>query len=332
MNSNPIDAGAAQEKNTLTSLNDYCLIEIFQHLNLVEVARLSATCQRLQEFATEFVFPKMAKKVTLLFKQKAVYYMEENAIDMMNVTQFFESFGGFVEQLIVRKVYTDRYYVDLAFKNTLLLCPNLKSLHIENVSFTRDDLDTLSYVAASLNELEINDCYGITDDWSGSLERFSKLEHLTVKYLDKITTAFFKKTSNLSTLSITALEELEGTDWETILEQNGKNLKRFELCGAISRDPTLNFDKLPKLETLDLQTLSVQLADSLKKLPHLRSVTIHSAQFNQNNANTLFRKINELGTIENLAIFDILFYSSEGVNAPPLVFNELRSFQADYVS
>lgn len=52
----------------------------------------------------------------------------------MDVAEFFDGFGSFVEQLIFKTLIYVPFSVDLAFKTNLILCPNLNSM--ENVIFS----------------------------------------------------------------------------------------------------------------------------------------------------------------------------------------------------
>lgn len=229
MNTEPNDAGAGQSNVVCSTvnyaklelLNDDCLREICKHLDIVEVAQLSATCMRLQEFANDCVFPKLAKKVTLQLKKKACMSEKEFAIEMVRVTQLFESFGGFVEQLAVESFYNNCVEFDAVrstFEKTMLLCPNLNSLHMESISFTTDAVGTLNNVPISLKELKIMDCKGITDAWSDSFQRFPKLEYLHLSKLYEMSIDFFKNITNLSVLIMEDVR-LKETDLEQILDR-----------------------------------------------------------------------------------------------------------------
>lgn len=197
----------------------------------------------------------MAKKITIIFTDTENITIDECSIDMMGLANLFEIFGGFVEQVKVYSehaiVYTREDNIRHGLKNTLFLCKCLKSLYMQKVNLT--GADTLHHVTRSLTELEILSCVWITDDWSASLQRFPKLEHLTLKNFEIITADSFESVANLSTL-ILDLEELVENDLKIILQRYAESLKQLELGGhPVPYDydlVPLNFSKLPNLEYL----------------------------------------------------------------------------------
>lgn len=304
---------------TLDSINDYCLLHIFQKLDIIEAANLAETCKRLKDLANEFVFPKIARHVFIRFVQLST-------MKLRDLEKPFEIFGSFVEKLNFTLALPIRpYYIESEIRKILDFCPNLTSLGMREISFTTSDIDILNHVATGLKELKLEECHGITNDWSAALQRFPKLEHITWTGEDKGANFFKNKIVPSLAIGLMNQENVKG-----IVDHNAsiKQLKLIHLSGTWSWRPdyqfitTLIINKLPKLEILEIEDeLSDELTNVLSELPHLRSLIV----FVDKSVNAFLRKVSDIGNIEELQI-DYGTYDIEDDNAPPLVFNKLLSF------
>lgn len=316
---------------TLESINEDCLRQICQYLDIIEVANLSSTCTRLQEFANKCIFPKIAKHVEIRFRNNE----KENVIRAEIVNRIFESFGSFVEQLTFEFAYTVHRMV---LERVLDLCTNLHSLCMKNVSFKRDYVFILYHATNSLKELKFEDCVGIQVS-HGALHRFRKLEHITLIGTiwmdldwDYLTAKFFKNTDLLG-LKIDLYSDFEIKAIEKIFDQIGRSLKQLKLNIFV---PTADYlliaaiigEKLTKLENLAITAERIVENTSIRaliQLTQLKFLDLYCSGIGGNNLNSLLQDISNCGTIEHLRLrFNSDVYDIEDVNVPPLVFKKLQ--------
>lgn len=327
-----------ESKSTeLTSINNDCLREICKYLNIFEVVNLATTCTRLQTFAVDFWYPKIASKIQISLTHWSTVPVRTTSIDlhmMMDLKKPFERFGSAIEQLTLRGSYQRDLTIIMglkcasSFRKLLVLCPNLQSLCIQDVSFISADASILDNVTPSLKELKFERCTNIGNNWSAAFKRLSQIETISVTGRNRITALFFMDTLNLRTLTIDYDSLRTHKDLEKVFNQNGHGIRHLKLINFskllyFQSIRTLIVEKLPMLEHLSIETYnSVTLTNLLTELPHLRSLRVRDGY--AVNLNSLLRKIVELGTIEDLNI-DGGFVDGEVENGSPLNFGKLQS-------
>lgn len=329
-----IDIAESQTERTqncagiFEKINNDCLREIIKYLNIFEVEKLAATCTKLQTFSNDFIYPKIARKMEIRFNQVSGFdRIERYGTFYTNDFQRpFESFGSCIEQVT---------FIGINFGPTsqlLRLCSNLHTLRMRYYYFNSGDSKILNHVAPSIKILKLECCSGNEDDWSETLKRLPNVEHITLTGRNKITANLFKREKKLSSLTIDYRSLSSGNDLENIFDHNGKTIQQLKLFN-FTESPnyqsirTLILDKLPKLENLAIEdTLSFKLTNLLTELPYLRSLKVTCTYYES--VNSLMRTLSDLGTIEELDIEKGVF-ETEDENAPPLIFNQLRTVSCD---
>lgn len=312
---------------SLHTINDDCLREIFNYLNVFEVGNVASTCTRLQKFA-ETLYPKIARDIVIAFQP----------LDSIEYQKQFESFGNFVQKLIVDGKYSNQQHqlstsynmkpLDV-FEKLLSLCPNLHTLRMYNFKFGSDDSQIMRHVARCLKVLTLENCTGIENDWSEALKPLTKIEHISIIGTNNITANFFKHNTNLSDLTIHNGSLATENELVNIFEQNGQKIRMLKLIkfaesSIFQSIGILLANKLPNLDSLAIDDYACdKLTDSLTELPHLKFLKLN-CYFES--VNSVMRRISERATIENLIIIDGVFVA-EADDAPPLVFNQLKSFR-----
>lgn len=312
---------------TLLNINYDGLHDIFHYLEILDVARMAATCEKLSIFADAVIFPKMAKKIQI----NIVCGLTQPGVNIAQLVQHFDLFGEHVKNLTFRGV---RYCFTEQLQNCktiIALCPNLQKLRIENFVVKREDHDVLKDITAKIKHLELENFQGITDECSDSLMCLPNLEKFTLTgNNDTITDDFLKHFRNLSSLSIEAFTAL---DLEKVFDLTGHSLLHLRLMYP-SRTADyrslkkLIIDKLPKLERLEIMDSyrdSTRLKHSITDLPNLKSLELWCNYFEI--ANPILQEISKNTNIVNLTILSSYFVFIDEIYAPSLVFNELQNYE-----
>lgn len=247
----------------LLTINDDCLLQICKFLNLYDISNLACTCQRLQEFARSSVFPKIAKSLELktIVERETVLHWDSTIVTVDGVRCQVKQFGNFVEHISLSGP-ADNVLFCSKFGEVLNLCPNLKTLcvtdfHCKNV------VKLLSNVSTHLKELHWIDSAGMTNECSVMLQRFSKLEKITVTGDDNhFSGVLFEPCKKLTYLNIQRFDypfvanHMNIKDLEKIFEQNGHTLHTLKLknFGYIESDSIFKLinEKLPRLQKLGI--------------------------------------------------------------------------------
>lgn len=308
-NEDNIPVELLKPKTTLESINDDCLRYIFQHINIVEVVNVAETCTRLQKFATDCIYPKLAKEIEIRLLARADEYPSWSVDGLFNLKSYFEKIGNFVERLSLVASNNSNYnefFTMFDFEKILILCPNLHTLCFERVEF--DSANILKYATSNLKEIKFIGCSGI--NWSKSLEALSQnISSFAIDY------------HSVAEEDFTKFLDLHGTLQQLRLVEFSK-FPDFELI------VTLVADKLPNLKNLSIEdNLTAKLQNSLSKLPHLKSLKINCLQ---SDATTLLRTLSDCGTIEDLEITNCVIddeNDTEKLSEEPLIFGQLRNFR-----
>lgn len=310
---------------TLININDDCLRYIFQYLEIIDVANVALTCERLAFFANEAIFPKMAKQIQIAVVKDLPQPVLE--LSMRNLVQPFLSFGNHVKSLsLLGSIHDGRIRQKCLriFKNFIKLCPNLEELRIEDMQFKKNDYKSLKGIKSNIKQFEIIHCDAITDEWTDLMRYLPNLEKFTLSGSNENTGDFFKHFKNLSSLSI---ESYSVMNLQTIFEFTGHCLQHLTLYfPAFEIDDfrsigQLILTKLPKLERLEVLDF---LKDNLTDLPHLKSLQLYC---HVDSLNPILRNLSKYGIIEDLSICVCRCNFYDETNAPPLIFNQLQKFQ-----
>lgn len=338
------------------SINDDCLREICQYLDIMDVVNIAATCTRLLNFAKEVIFPKKTKHiivetgldeipVTITFPMDNQF---SSKITLKSLVTAFRCFGEFVEDL------TLEFIEYICFQRVLDVCPMkktkiwhsyvivmercqyLKTFSFKYFDFDLDKTHTLQERIENfrdLNELNLWRCKGITNNWSSRLNTFKNVDKMTLTANNAISGTFFENFKHLSSLTI----DFDFCKWRAddlaiicdVISSSLEHLKimdkdnHFNDYQAIA---ALITEKLVKLKSLEFHGHLTESSKFLTDLPLVKILHIRSSNMN---INSLMQTLSDNGNVEELSICWTI-YSNENANAPPLVFNKLRHLHLDW--
>lgn len=316
---------------TLETLNDDCLCEIADYLNIFDAEKLAATCSRLRSFVECFIYPKHASEIEINFELPSGLQRNDASISMIDYQKPFESFGGFIKKLTFTGpamfLQSQNWQ---CFKKIMGLCPNLDTLCITYTMFHTEDYFVFNR-DAPLDELKAVCCYVLKSGLSAELLRFLKIEHITYTGLSQIDADFFRGAANFSSLTLDYRSLSTERDLEFIFDQNGQNIRQLKLLNfsELSNFQSIGaliLNKVPNVAHLAIEdTLSEELTDLLAELPNLKCLKIMCN--NRERINALTRKLSALDTIEELCIENGAFEVGDvdgNADDAPLVFSRLR--------
>lgn len=130
----------------LININNDCLHEISQYLNIYDVACVATTCKKLSLFANNVVFPKMANQILIRIDQGIQQLNSERTVN--DLIPHFRVFGKHVKKLTlvgVEDIARNSRYLRInseclrKFKIIIEHCPNLDELCLDKFMFDRMD-------------------------------------------------------------------------------------------------------------------------------------------------------------------------------------------------
>lgn len=318
---------------TFELLNDDCLLYVFEYLNIFDATTLALTCTRLKNFVNAFIYPKLAGRIEIQLLSKADELVRASDFaGMENLIKTIRIFGKFVEHLSVVGSenlgrFEGSYNILQPIKDVLLLCPNLLTLNIKRVKFDDDDeedFNFFNFIPPNVTEMNFIDCCEIEDS---KIFLMPEIERITFTGVNNITGDFVKPNRNLSSLSI-SFDSCEPENLLMILNLTGNSiqdlrLSEFSSSRRFESIVKLIVDKLPRLQNLAIEDdLSVELTNSVAKLPHLKSLKINCRR---RNVISLLQILSERGTIQVLEIEN--FAVDDTTDFKPLVFSELHTLR-----
>lgn len=179
----------------LSSVNEYCLLEICKHLDVMDVVNLAGTCTGLKNFAEANIYPKKAKKIKF------------SDIKMKSIETAFQSFVKFVTDLIFDLyIYLMSGTMSTEKHETCLFimkqCPNLATLRCCCYDFRNTHTHSFQRIinnCQDLRELHLEQCPGLINSWHTNL---NSVYTLTLIGENQMQIRFFDLFKNLSSLSI----------------------------------------------------------------------------------------------------------------------------------
>lgn len=329
--------------SALETLNTDCLIQLFDYLNIMDAINLTATCTTMFNFAKADFFPRKAKQITIYMSGEQYLLMAPLINDckpkftMNNLETALSYFGDFVVDLTLnltrcrgQREYEKarlwhssvillehfKYLTTLRYRHWCLTAPQTHELQMQIERF------------AYLNELDLLECNGITNNWPPAMKCNSNVNKITLNGANKIADNFVEYFSNLSILNIEfdywTVSHLD--DVTKILNTNGHCLKHLKLAhldnidGYEPIEPVIA-NNLPKLESLWLQFKLTDYSKPLIALPHLKCLEIGC---DRQTINALLRTLSDNGIIKQLKMYGGFLFND--FDEPPLIFNNLQSF------
>lgn len=139
---------------TLETINDDCLREICKYLNIIEVHKLSKTCTRLQSFANDLIFPKIARKMVLTLTVGWSWVIEDSEggeieLESTSYRESIEclgSLGRFVKHLTLIVDDNSRFMLSSFYDEHICLFPNLDLACIKAVEYTREFVSKFAHI------------------------------------------------------------------------------------------------------------------------------------------------------------------------------------------
>lgn len=331
---------------TLETINNDCLIEIFQYLNFAEIINMVETCSRLLNFAKTEFFPRKAKKIIILLNATN-YQIQAPLIDNLTTEFTLDSlqtvlgyFGEFVKDLTCDVLHKSTYspFPRGFWKNCVIVMECCKELKI--LKFSCGGWSMGRHIRAfrkqverfeNFIELDLLKCNEIVKKWPPALKSksISKVNKISFRIGEEINPHFIEYFSNVSSLTIDVSKSswrfCEADEIAKILNaNNGRCLKDLTLTifrqEGYQSIATIITENFPTLESLSLDIYKNPIPMFLITLPHLKSLNIKC--YGQN-INPLLRTLSDGGSIEELTL-SAGFYDAE--EEPPLIFNNLRDF------
>lgn len=294
----------------LSSINQYCLLEICKHLDVMDVANLAGTCTRLKNFADAYIYPNKAKKI------------EIKDIKMKSIKTAFYNFGLFVTDLTFNLYMSGSMSVEKHETCLFVMeqCPNLATLRILGYDFRNTDTHSFQRVInnlQSLKELHLEKPPGLTNSWHTNL---NSVHTLTLIEEEQMQIRFFDFFKNLSSLTIVFKFQ---NKWQTkdLLRKLCENGKIEELSisyGSFEEEavnaPTLIFNKLKSLSIYYMENMSGFLKAMVKsQLPAIHFFELSEEEPTSMFHNDLLQFIGSKKTLEVVRLdfvnWDIPFLS-----------------------
>lgn len=325
-------------KDVLNILNDDCWLEISEYLSIQDARNLGATCRRLWKLTNFALIPKIARKLELIvFREKqTVFHSYSCLVTVDSLRSQVMLLGDFVEHISIKALHSDASLWP-TFGRILKLCPNLKTLRIENAQCnkgpSKNFSELLSNVSPQLKELHWIGGDLLTKASSVVIKNLSELKKLTVRGdAERCTFTLFKHCNRLIYLdieyyeqkSLPSLRNRKTNILKMFLENNGQTLRTLKLKSfdyfqnaSISQ---LIAEKLPRLESLEVSE-SIQALRSFYGYYELKQVNILKLSVGNSTAITaLMTALSGFGVIEELSITGSFYMFRAGL----LTFKKLR--------
>lgn len=264
-----------------TTIDDYCLLQIFQYLNLYDSVNLASTCAPLHSIV-----------VTL---KQLVFQIDQ--------------IGPFVEEIsfTAEKNHKISSEVLLKFGSFLQICANLQTLRINNVSFNKTNENVLHKIPLHLKGLHLVNCSGVDYIWT---LRFTELLELIVtSYYNNFNHAMFKHCKQLAYLDLQRpydLTFMKPEQIEQFFESNsqiktlklkdfGEDLIDYAMSGRIA-------EKLQNLESLTIVVVFRRCWLSFQPHRFTQLKILYLDFVISDYGNPLLRILSECGEIEELTV------------------------------
>lgn len=329
---NLLEVNACSE-NTLETINDDCLREIYKYLHLLDAVNLARTCTQLFDFANSEILPNKAKQIKIIMQREKIFYSFVE-IPTEGTEVPLQYFGQYVKQLTfseggpipIPMKCIQNYWV--RYKKVLELCPNLEIIRMENIDFGRDGAPLLKVISTNIKELQLEQCFRISDDWSEEFNRFLKLERISINGIQHFTGAFFANCRNLTDLSICCFTPKM---LEMICDRNGPRLKHLKLQILLDFEGfkeivKLINERLPHLESVEIEDcLAVNKLSLMSEIPQLTSLKIICNSM-LCSVNSLLHKLCSEHRIIEVLWIRTGFFAYENKSKKPLNFQYLQDF------
>lgn len=243
---------------SLEAINDDCLREILQYLDIMEIVKLATISERLLQFSKEVIFPKTAKEFSIVPSHsgyKLSVPSNSKSFDFLTLEDSetaFQYFGEYVEALTLKNVRS---------WGILTSCHNLKKLTLDSYTRQSHTSLTLQYQIERLqhlNELTFQYCKGTVEYWLVS-DAISNVTNLTLKSTTHSANGhFIGSFKNLTILSLDLYaNRWQFADIQRIMDNNSHCLKHLKVTNFENDYQYRSFarlitEKLHKLEYLQL--------------------------------------------------------------------------------
>lgn len=324
----------AHTESALNNINDECLLQICKYLNLYHVRNLAASCRRLREFANTSLIPAIVRRLELVIihEKQTVLHWDSCVVSVDSLRSQVRLFGNFVQHISINALVFDDSIWEI-FGNILQMCPNLKTLRIENARCASVS-ELLSNVSPQLKELHWINSFYMTKDCSIVIKRLFELEKVTVtggintfmlfEHCKKLTYLNIKYDEE----SLLSVEDINTKGLTKILENNADTLVALKLTdfGYIYSDSIFQLisKKLTKLERLEItETKKISVPRAKNSSFDFSRIMVLNLNCTGRNIeiNSLMQALSYFRVIEELTIFDGYFRND---NTDELTFEKLQ--------
>lgn len=273
-----------EEEKNIMSLNDDCLLEVFEHFNMEDLCAIKDCCRRFSDLAIAVVkkgFRKKEYDEHLCLPSIPKYFDKDFAVKALMATKF----GEFITHVEIVGCHKDVWHIGTVLKN----CTSVKSLRFTNVSLGLVPVGKLKEMFMNIETLEVLFCRVSTRKIAGILKCTNALKHLFIRGKLPISSdliAAIVDCENIESicLRITGNHDASGTEFHGHAKQlqQLKKLKCLEIfyvpyCFGIA--PAMEI--LAKIGSLEELTLSWFIPDgnffkSLDSFVNLKTFNIHT--------------------------------------------------------
>ncbi|XP_063699570.1 uncharacterized protein LOC134830121 [Culicoides brevitarsis] len=287
------DSASDASKMNLLGLDDDCLLEILENFDLFQLLNFRGICARFDNLINKcrFKFVNFNSKIL----------SGNSGIDC----EIFEFLGP-----VIKKLSLDRGHFTEEIDNLLLLekiikfCENLESLMFLNFDLSSKSVqEKFRKIVEKLKFISFCNCI-FKDDFGESFSEATTLKELSIEENHQITSKFFEKLSNLTSLSIVNCSKIKSKSLKMILKKK-LTLKKLKIC---SHKPILDRTSIEFIvtnaENLEELTTTANKIDLLRlvDIPNLKKLSIISVGSKINKVTSLLEKLTKKNSIEDLQI------------------------------
>lgn len=181
---------------SILNLNDDCLLHICHYLNLVDIIRFSATCERIKHITKLYCYKKY----------KNLHSKQFLLIKPLQLKVMLSKIGNYVNSFIVSAnelcKNNGSHWTFLQIINKG--CPNLENLILNNIECDSNS-NNKSYLFPNLKQLKLFNCIGSFDNFLKTncnlqrlyIDKNELIDGAILKYLNKLKEVSFVDCSNL---------------------------------------------------------------------------------------------------------------------------------------
>ncbi|CAD7004581.1 SCF E3 ubiquitin ligase complex F-box protein grrA [Ceratitis capitata] len=311
-------AAGVSTNPSILMLNDDCLLEIFNHLELHDQLRLATICPRLRN-----VYQYYCQRHC-----KCLLADDINDLSTKEIRRFFEIAGESLVTLI-NMPHTDQErneYVTQVHKN----CPNIRRIHFGMTKIKSKCLRKLFLNMKYLTCLHLQKC-SLNDNAMQSVSELTTLQVLKLEGEEDITGRFLSKLINLKELALVECGIID--DYFVAMCKSLRDLQKLTLqwCDELTDVAIAALSEhCVNIETLNISCNQSYEYYAIAQLPKLVNLEISAEMFRTQSFNLLLNRLAECKgeQLECLRIYSPRLIVDDGMSSLSR-FKNLKLFGCD---